>query len=361
VIDIQTQYFKLSPLVNTKEDLNAIKIAAGVLKEGGLVAFPTETVYGLGADALNPKAVKKIFEAKGRPSDNPLIVHVSSWQEVLPLVQKIPFWTENLASQLWPGPLTLVFYASPIVPPEVTAGLGTVAIRIPSHPVALKLLEYAKIPVAAPSANVSGRPSPTHAAHVLADLEGRVEVVLDGGPTSVGVESTVLDITKCPPLILRPGGVTKEKLEELLGEIDFFAKSDGVEHPRSPGMKYTHYAPRAEVYLLDSFSPKAVETMVKAVADFKARGKKVGVILTSENEKRYLWVSPPDKIFILASQKDLAGAARNIFNILRLCDAEKLDVVIAESWPEKEMGLALMNRLKKAAGERWLFLEEEKR
>jgi len=335
-----------------------IRRAARILALGGLVAFPTETVYGLGADAFNPQAVRRIFIAKGRPQDNPLIVHVARWEDVPPLVSRIPRGARQLALRFWPGPLTLILPAAPTLPSEVTAGLKTVAVRIPAHPVARELLLLAQTPVAAPSANLSGRPSPTTGLHVLKDLAGKIEMVLDAGPTRVGVESTVLDLTSSPPVILRPGGLAAEELAAQLGNLGPGAPSSGAEAPRSPGMKYTHYAPRAQVFLADGPEEKVVRELPREVERLKEQGLKVAVLTSRELGALYAWRVNPDLHLILGSRTNPAEAARLLFRALRYCDRRHADIILAETFPETGLGQALMNRLIKAAGGRKLWPDE---
>src|SRR6266511_1173404 len=233
-------------------DADAVRRAAEVIRAGGLVAFPTETVYGLGADALSAAAVTRIFEAKERPRGNPLIVHLADLSALEEVVARVPARVEDMARRFWPGPLTLVLPRAPAVPLVTTGGLETVAVRVPAHPVAQALLHAASRPIAAPSANRSGRPSPTRAEHVREDLDGRIEIILDGGPTPVGVESTVLDMTSEPPTLLRPGGVTLEELTDCLGEVGVLGSDDEEAAGRSPGLRYRHYAPRAQVIIVEA-------------------------------------------------------------------------------------------------------------
>lgn len=318
--------------------------AASLLKEGETIAFPTETVYGLGANALDGQAVAKIFKAKGRPTDNPLIVHIANQDQVTNLVQSIPSVALPLMEHFWPGPLTLIFAKKEAVfPDEVTAGLNTVAIRMPDHPVALALLKAAAVPVAAPSANRSGKPSPTTAQHVLEDLDGRIAGILDGGATGVGLESTVLDCTGAVPLILRPGGVTREQLEQVIGPVEI---DRGLQHesetPRAPGMKYTHYAPKAPYILVDG-TPDYLQTFVN---EKKSRGLKVGVYTVDERLDAY----DADCVIAGGSEQDLSTVAEKMYSVLRDFDQQGVDVIIGEVFVEKGIGAAIMNRLKKAAG-----------
>lgn len=355
MLKTRTRYLSIDPKL---PNLSHLQQAAEILRNGGIVAFPTETVYGLGADALNPEAVGKIFIAKGRPNDNPLIVHVANQKDVEPLVREIPDVATRLMEEFWPGPLTLIFPKSDLVPNSVSAGLNTVGIRIPAHPVALALLKAARIPVAAPSANLSGKPSPTSATHVLKDLSGKIDAVVDGGKTSVGLESTVLDITGPIPTILRPGGVTLEQLTEVLGyvEIDPALKQLDLNEdlkPRAPGMKYTHYAPRAEVWMVVGTEEQVAKKFKSLVDENRAAGKRVGIMST---EEMLFWsreYNPnPDHWEILGSRDDLAGIASRLFQALRNCDRYHLDIVFAQTVPEIGIGAAIMNRLRKAAGGR---------
>ncbi|MHB1125873.1 MAG: L-threonylcarbamoyladenylate synthase [Bacillota bacterium] len=351
---MRTRYLKVDP---ANPDGGPIAIAAGILRRGGLVAFPTETVYGLGANAVDPLAVGRIYQAKGRPSDNPLIVHVAEIEQVYPLVQDVPERAVILIAKFWPGPLTLVLERSSLVADVVTGGLDTVAIRMPAHPVALALLRASRVPVAAPSANLSGRPSPTTAQHVLLDLEGRIEAVLDGGPARVGVESTVLDLVSGIPTILRPGSITREQLEEVLGEVQEAYPVSGVQRlekaPRAPGMKYAHYAPRGELYLVSGPLDKVVPRIAGLVNEWRCLGKRVGVLASDETLMEYQgFATQPDLLISLGSRRDLGGIASRLFGALRDCDRAEMEVILAETYPDQGMGTAVMNRLRKAAAGR---------
>jgi len=338
--------------VDSREpNMEKIRLAADFIKKGGLVAFPTETVYGLGADALNLKAVLALFKAKKRPLDNPPIVHVSDALEVHRLVTTVPPEAEELMRKLWPGPLTLIFKRSEIVPDVTVAGLDTIAIRMPRHNVALALIRESGCPIAAPSANLAGKPSPTSAKHVLDDLEGRIDAVLDAGPTSIGVESTVLDLTVDPPQILRPGGTPYETLQRILPRVKLHPialaeRKLDVRKARSPGMMHKHYAPEADLIVVEGQVP-AVVNKVKELSDsYRRNGKRVGVLATDETISEY-------KAFVaksLGSRSDLATIAKNLFRLLRELDSEDVDIIIAEGIPPKELGLAVMNRLRKASG-----------
>lgn len=331
-----------------------INFAARILRRGGLVAFPTETVYGLGANAFSEKAVGAIFRAKGRPQDNPLIVHVGYRRQVEELVTEIPPAAERLMRRFWPGPLTLVLPSNGRVAAAVTAGLDTVAVRMPRHPVALALLRVARLPVAAPSANLSGKPSPTLGRHVLQDLRGRVDLILEAGSTEVGVESTVLDLTVRPPMVLRPGGVTVEELAETIGEVRLdptVREAPGGDFiPRSPGMKYRHYAPRAPLYIVKG-GPEAVRQHLATLAgEAVAEGRRVAILTSDEAAEFYRDRVKPYLLERLGPRSDPARAAARLYASLKSCDRHGVDVIFAEAWPEEGLGLALMNRLRKAAG-----------
>ncbi len=309
--------------------------AAKYLRNGLLVAFPTETVYGLGADALNAEAVEAIFKAKGRPGDNPLIVHIGSPEDL----EKIAYTDDRvkrLAKVFWPGPLTMVLPKKPNVPEIVTAGLNTVAVRMPGHKIALALIKAAGLPVAAPSANLSGRPSPTTARHVLEDLNGRIPLILDGGRVEIGLESTVLDLSGKNAKILRPGAITKEDLSPYLKEVDYF--SGKSLRPASPGMKYAHYAPRGRVILGD------FQELLSLWQKYK--DKKHLLIGWQESLKT---LPQEANTYALGKKGDLASFAGNIYAAFRMADAEKIEIVIVEKVPEEGLGVAIMNRLKKAA------------
>jgi L-threonylcarbamoyladenylate synthase len=333
-----------------KPDIDKIRLAADIIRRGGLVAFPTETVYGLGADALNPKAILSLFKAKKRPLDNPPIVHVGKMGDVYGLAEKVSSKADELMREFWPGPLTLVFKCSMNVPEVTVAGLDTVAVRMPSHPVALALITESSCSIAAPSANLAGKPSPTSAEHVFDDLNGRIDAVLDGGATNIGVESTVLDVSVDPPLILRPGGTSVEALRRVLGDVKLHPfviaeKVLSLKKARSPGMKHRHYAPRAQVIVVEGGIP-AVQAKVKELIKFYGRkGFKVGVMATDETLATY----KADVLRSLGSRFNLAIVAQNLFRLLRELDAEDVGIIIAEGVPTEGLGLAVMNRLRKAA------------
>lgn len=346
-VNIDTKYYKLDPL---KPDQEIIDACGLLLRSGGLVGFPTETVYGLGANALDGDACRRIFAAKGRPQDNPLIVHVSSLNEVEYLTSALPAQAKRCMAAFWPGPLTLVLPRSEQVPDVVTAGLNTVAIRMPDHPVALALIQAAGVPVAAPSANLSGRPSPTRGEHVLEDLEGRIEAVLDAGPCRVGIESTVLDLTEASPVILRPGGITREELEEVLGQVVYDPALRNSElTPRSPGVKYLHYAPKGKVILVEGSAEKVRARIKLELQQGRARGLKVAVLCSEESEAAYR-PENPDYLAVLGSRQHPGRAAASLYHALRECDQHEIGLILAETFEQTGLGTAVMNRLDKAAG-----------
>lgn len=340
-------------------DRSLIREAAEVLKKGGLVAFPTETVYGLGALVTVREAVRRIFEAKGRPPDNPLIVHLSSAEQLPEVASEVPEKALELARIFWPGPLTLVLRKREWVPDEVTAGLPTVAVRVPAHPVALALIEEAGAPIAAPSANLSGRPSPTTAEHVLSDLGGKIEGVVDAGETLYGVESTIIDLTTEPPVLLRPGAMPLEKVEEVLGErvlVPDYARGLGeAEVARAPGMKYRHYAPRAALVVVEAEDYGDLSRLVEAVRSAALRGaaegRRVCILCTEETLPRYRDLEARGLgLKCLGSRRNPFTIARNLFKTLRALDEEGFELAVAEGVEERGLGLAIMNRLRKASG-----------
>lgn len=334
---------------------NAHKIiqeAAAVIKKGGLVAFPTETVYGLGGDALDSEAAAKIYEAKGRPSDNPLIVHIADMEHLEEIVKRIPEKAYQLAEKFWPGPLTMIFKKEDIVPYGTTGGLETVAVRMPGHRIALDFIKEAGGYIAAPSANTSGRPSPTNAFHVAEDLCGRIEMILDGGEVGIGLESTIVDLTTEPPMLLRPGYITREMLEEVIGPVlnDPALKEAPSEDlvPKAPGMKYRHYAPRAELSIVEGDAQKVVEKINEIAADYMRSGQKVGIIGTDETVQLYCGTV----VKSIGSRENEEEIARQLYAILREFDRMEVDVIYSEAFETPKMGQAIMNRLLKAAGYR---------
>jgi len=342
---IQTQYFQVD---HQQPDKAVLAQAAYILANGGLVAFPTETVYGLGANGLDAQAVAGIFQAKGRPSDNPLILHIADDSDVLRLVAKVPANAKALMDRYWPGPLTLVMERKPVVPDRVTGGLDTVAVRLPDSVIARELIRLAQVPVAAPSANLSGRPSPTTAQAVMADMTGRIQAIIDGGPCTIGVESTVVDCTTPVPTLLRPGGITLEMLEETLGEIEIdpaLGQADLI--PRAPGMKYKHYAPSAPMILIDGAEDRIAAALAEKIRQAVREGKKVGAVVSAETALRL----PAQALCAVYGPRGDAGQiAGNLYTALLSFDQTPVDVIYAEGISECGLGLAVMNRLRKAAG-----------
>ena len=328
-----------------KIDESLIKEAGEIIKKGGLVAFPTETVYGLGGDALNPESSKKIYAAKGRPSDNPLIVHIYRLEDLDRIVKNVSDDAKKVMDAFWPGPLTLIFEKTDIVPKETTGGLDTVAVRFPIHPTAMAFIEAAGGFVAAPSANLSGRPSPTLAKYVCEDLNGRVDMIIDGGNIPIGLESTIVDMTSEVPMILRPGFVSKEMLEEVLGEVKVdptILDANSTERPKAPGMRYRHYAPKADMAIVRGEDEK-VSARINEMAK---EHKECTVICVDEHVKDY----PGLNIKNVGSAKDSNEIASNLYKILRECDDEGVEFILSESFSDKGIGAAVMNRLIKAAG-----------
>ena len=364
-----------------------LKEAAGILRSGGLVAFPTETVYGLGGNALDEDAARKIYAAKGRPSDNPLIAHVSCVEEVAPLVKEIPEAGRKLMEAFWPGPLTMIFPKSEKVPYGTTGGLDTVAIRMPDDPVANRLIALAGVPVAAPSANTSGRPSPTTADHVWQDMNGRIDMIIDGGPVGIGVESTIVDVSSAVPAVLRPGAITMEMLEEVLGEVSvdpaILGPLSADVRPKAPGMKYKHYAPKADLTLVEpgtgtdresraeqvtgaeqkngadrntgaypetGLDETQLQAMIRKVRELSREkieaGYKVGVICTDESRDCYT----DGEVRSIGARKSQPSVAHNLYALLREFDDLGVDYIFSESFPKDHLGQAIMNRLSKAAG-----------
>lgn len=346
---MNTKILKINP-EQPEQDL--VLEAAEVLKMGGLVAFPTETVYGLGGNGLDSEACKKIYEAKGRPSDNPLILHISQISELRPIVGEIPPMGKKLMDAFWPGPLTMIFPKSDLVPMSVTGGLDTVAVRFPTHPVALAIIRAAGLPIAGPSANSSGKPSPTKASHVEFDLSGKIDVIVDGGASRWGLESTIVDVSGNIPVILRPGAITKEMMEEVVGEVQIdpaiLSKPTADLRPKAPGMKYTHYSPKAEVTMVAGDAEHVVATINELVAKHHAEGKTVGVMATEETKHLYT----ADDVLSLGRKDDFEEIGANLYKHLRKFDFHNMDFVYAEVFSEEGEGLAIMNRLQKASGYR---------
>ncbi|BBF44733.1 TsaC protein [Lachnospiraceae bacterium KM106-2] len=330
---------------------NELKEAAQILQDGGLVAFPTETVYGLGANGLDENASKKIYEAKGRPSDNPLILHIADISSLEVLTSRIPEAARKLAETFWPGPLTMIFPKSDIVPYGTTGGLDTVAIRMPDHKLAAALIRTSGVPIAAPSANTSGRPSPTLAKHVADDLAGKIDMILDGGSVEIGIESTIVDVSGEVPVILRPGYITKGMLEDVVGQVEvdkavLTRKVDTSIKPKAPGMKYKHYAPKGSMTIFEGDLDKVVTTINEQVKKQKEAGNKVGVIATEETKDRYHC----DIVKCIGSRHNEISITQGLFKVLREFDDLGTEYIYTESFDDQKLGQAIMNRLLKAAG-----------
>lgn len=338
-----------------------LKKPAEILKSGGLVAFPTETVYGLGANALNEEAAKKIYAAKGRPSDNPLIAHIADFKDLSGLVLNVPEAGKKLMEAFWPGPLTLIFPKSQLVPYGTTGGLDTVAVRMPDDPVANALIRLAGVPVAAPSANTSGRPSPTTADHVWQDMNGKIEMIVDGGAVGIGVESTIIDVSGEEPMILRPGAITQEMASKVLGKeirldpaITSGPMSQDVK-PKAPGMKYKHYAPKADLTLVEGESSQVVETINRLAKEKLSKGFRVGIICTEETKEHY----QNGIIKSMGFRSKEETIAHNLYAVLREFDDLNADFIFSESFANTHLGQAIMNRLTKAAGYHIIQTEKE--
>lgn len=333
----------------TEEDKKKIEVAGDILKDGGLVAFPTETVYGLGADALNPEASKKIYAAKGRPSDNPLIVHISNMKALEKITSEIPENAKKMAEQFWPGPLTMIFPKSEQVPLETTGGLETVAVRMPNHPIALELIDVGGGYIAAPSANTSGKPSPTKAEHVALDMDGRIPMILDGGAVGIGIESTIVDFSTEIPMILRPGYITPEMIREVIGEVKMdpgLSMDNPAAHPKAPGMKYKHYAPKADLILVNGAQEKVIQKINELVSIAQKSGKKTGVIGTDETCGGY----QAGIVKSIGTREEEDTIAHHLYGILREFDELDVDIIYSESFSTPRIGQAIMNRMLKAAG-----------
>lgn len=351
-----TRIVKIDPI---NPDLKLIAEVAEVLRNGGLCAFPTETVYGLGADGLNPESVVKIFKVKRRPMDNPLILHVSSHNMFEDVIYQAPEIAYRIIRKLWPGPLTVLVRKSDKVPKEVTAGLPTVAVRCPAHPIALNLIDSLGRPIAAPSANVSGKPSPTRAEHVIEDLMGLIDVIVDGGETFFGIESTIIDLTTDPPTLLRPGPVAPEDLKRVVG-IDVVIPSvakgySEAEVALSPGIKYKHYSPSTPLILLELTNYRDLDMLVKSIineaSNLRSKGFNIAIIGTNETVEYY--IRGGFKVLNLGSRRNLYEVARNLYKVLREVDELGVDIALVEGFNDDEgLGIAIMNRLRKASTKR---------
>lgn len=337
-------------------DMEAIRRGGEILKSGGLVAFPTETVYGLGGDALNPEASRKIYAAKGRPSDNPLIVHIAEMDKLEAIVAEVPEKARILAEKYWPGPLTMILPKSDLVPKETTGGLESVAVRFPSDRIAQELIKAGGGYVAAPSANTSGRPSPTTAQHVEEDLGENIEMIIDGGQVGIGLESTIVDFTEEVPVVLRPGYISLEMLQETLGEVRMdkgLIAPDSKVRPKAPGMKYRHYAPKADLAVVEGPQEKVIETINRLAQQAAENGEQVGIIATEETKDRY----STGLVVSIGSRKEEESIAHHLYEVLRDFDQSAVRSIYSEAFYTPRMGQAIMNRLLKAAGHKIIRVE----
>ena len=379
----------MDTIILKTEDPSAIDRAASVLRSGGLVAFPTETVYGLGGNALDATASSRIYAAKGRPSDNPLIVHIADKNDLFRLAEDVPDTALRLAEAFWPGPLTIILKKKSFIPDATTGGLDTVAIRMPSHPAAMEMIRRSGVYVAAPSANLSGRPSPTTADHCTEDLSGRIDMILDGGPVGIGIESTIVDLTGSAPMILRPGFITREMLTAVIGPVEMdptladapsrpeaeagssaaaglTVDPNGLQHPKAPGMRYTHYAPTGELTIVsDASHPERVTTSVKDKLQQLIRlsldsSTETAVLTTGENASDYdaFRSDPHFHLILLGDEDDGKTVAAHLYHALRECDALGCRQIYSENFRRDALGSAIMNRLVKAAGHRIIYCDD---
>lgn len=340
-----------------ENDKLIISVAGRIIREGGLVAFPTETVYGLGGDAFSPDAAAKIYAAKGRPSDNPLIVHIAKVEDLKALSDEVPQAAYMLADKFWPGPLTIIVKKNDRVPMSVTGGLNTVAVRLPANTIARGIIEESQTFIAAPSANLSGRPSPTTGEHVIEDLSGRVDMIVDGGTIDIGLESTIVDLSETIPVVLRPGFITVEELREVIGEvvIDPAIKGTLKEDvaPKAPGMKYRHYAPKALLTIVKGEEKKVTDKLLQLLKEDVEKGLKVGIMTTVKHKDLF----DKGEVICLGEADNNEEIARNLFWALRRFDELNVDVIYSEAFSEEGVGQAVMNRLNKAAGHRTILVK----
>ena len=351
----------MKTIYSATTDTGAISKASEIIKKGGLVAFPTETVYGLGADGLNPEASAKIYAAKGRPSDNPLILHIAEIATAYELAEDISDSARALMEAFWPGPLTIILRKKPVVPDTVTGGLDTVAIRMPSHPDALRLIKESGLPIAAPSANTSGRPSPTNASHVQEDMDGRIDMILDGGAVGIGIESTIVDMSGDIPTILRPGYITPKMLEQIIGPVRMdpaLSQPDSNLRPKAPGMKYTHYAPKGSLTIVESketpekLTQKVIDKINELIQNKEDEGESAAVLTTADSQNAYRCKN----VILLGSRADGATVAARLYAALRECDKREINYIYSEAFNRDELGGAIMNRLLKAAGHKVILV-----
>lgn len=342
---------KVIKIDRTHPDTERIKEAGRILREGGLVAFPTETVYGLGGDGLQETAAARIYAAKGRPSDNPLILHIAEVEDIEKLAVDIPELAYRLAEKFWPGPMTMILKKGPVVPYATTGGLDTVAIRMPSDEIARAIIKASGTYIAAPSANLSGRPSPTKAEHVIEDLSGRIEMIVDGGDSDIGLESSIIDLSGEVPMILRPGYITKEDFEQIVEEVTFDAavlatKPQESVVAKAPGMKYRHYAPKGQITIVEGKTEAVVKKINELAAEQEEKGIRVAVLCAEETKARYNC----RHVYSLGSLKQDKEISAHLFAALRSFDTEQMEVIYSESFENTKLARAIMNRLRKAAG-----------
>ncbi|MCR5404520.1 MAG: threonylcarbamoyl-AMP synthase [Butyrivibrio sp.] len=352
---METEVVEIDAKNITGDAKRHLERAGEIIRNGGLVAFPTETVYGLGGDALNPESSKKIYAAKGRPSDNPLIVHIADMEHLERIVKRVPEAAYRLSEAYWPGPMTMIMEKEDLVPYETTGGLDTVAIRMPNNEIALELIRQSGGYIAAPSANRSGRPSPTLAKYCIEDLSGNVDMIIDGGQVGIGLESTIVDLTSDIPMILRPGYVTQKMLKDILGEVEVdrtIIDGNSKQKPKAPGMKYRHYAPKGELKIVQGSQEKVIEYINDEAKKAKDSGKRVGVICTDSSSNKYL----ADSVKSAGNRNDENTIAHELFKVLREFDDEGVDVIFSESFDDSGLGRAIMNRLLKAAGHNVVIL-----
>lgn len=348
-------FTKLVKVAENNIDTDVLVEASDILKNGGLVAFPTETVYGLGGDATDKEASRKIYEAKGRPSDNPLIVHIAEFEQLQQIASELPKEAKLLADAFWPGPLTMIVKKNDVIPYETTGGLDTVAVRMPSHPVAAQLIKVSGCMIAAPSANTSGRPSPTKASHVYEDLNGKIDYIIDGGTVDIGLESTIIDLTEEVPMILRPGYITQQMFEQVIGKVKMDpglahvdVNIEGGAKPKAPGMRYRHYAPKGDLTIIKGDIEKVISSINEMAKKANSDGLKVGIIATESSKERYLL----GEVLSIGDREDEETIAHNLYDILRRFDELEVDVIYSESFASENIGQAIMNRLLKAAGQK---------
>lgn len=346
---MDTKYLSINANEITENSLQALREAGKIVRDGGLVAFPTETVYGLGGDGLNPDSSRKIYAAKGRPSDNPLIIHIAELKDLFSITTDVSEKALMLAENFWPGPLTMILKKSSNVPYETTGGLDTVAVRMPDNRIALELIKHSGGFIAAPSANLSGRPSPTEASHVREDMDGRIEMIIDGGSSTIGLESTIVDMTEEVPIILRPGFISMKSLSRVVGDVVYdpaILDADSDTAPRAPGMKYRHYAPKGDLSIVKGDKDKVIAYIRKQTEEALKNGERVGIIATEETYLNY----NATVVENIGSRDDEAVIARRLYAVLRDFDVENVTRIYSEEFNTPNMGQAIMNRLMKAAG-----------